>query len=114
MEAHDASREATAGDGEVNVDAAGGLAKAAKRDGAAPDPRTYGGFAVLSKGRQRVPDSEQQWVGMTSESDDLLGCITWPYVLFGWIVVTARYIVLAVTWPLRRLWRAVKGGRREP
>jgi hypothetical protein len=108
VEGHDASREPAGQASEINVDAAGTLARAARHDGDKPDPRTYAGFARLSKGRERVPDSERDWVGLTSESDDLLGCLTWPYVLFGWTVVTARYIVLGLTWPFRRLWRAVR------
>ena len=112
MEGHDPSREPAGAATEVNIDAAGSLAKAARRDGEQPDPRTYAGFARLSKGRERVADSDHGWVGLTSESDDLLGCLTWPYVLFGWVVVTARYIVLGLTWPFWRLWRAIRGQAR--
>ena len=112
MEGHDPSREPAGAATEVNIDAAGSLAKAARRDGEQPDPTTYAGFARLSKGRERVADSDHGWVGLTSESDDLLGCLTWPYVLCGWVVVTARDIVLGLTWPFRRVWRAIRGQAR--
>jgi hypothetical protein len=107
------SSDEHADDTTVNVEAARDRANFARNDRAEPDPTSYGGFAALATGRHRVPDSERDWVGFTSESSDLPGCLTWPYVLFGFVVVTVRYALLGLTWSVRRLWRALARRRDQ-